>query len=212
MQQFQPLVANAKLDRLLNSHPPLSRELMLTRLEADDWRDTTDGTQYEQEDHGYTEHYDDSYDHDYQEHQEHQEHDTEHYYQSTGSEEQGYAEDLNENGHTQEETPQESEDDYQEERRSGQSSMESGPVLMEIHLSVSEARLTNDITNDGNIIPAGSRTICHAESSIITTGGEMLQNIHTKLDTCGSISIAHSSYLTQVKRATEHGLPQIRLT
>ena len=81
---------------------------------------------------------------------------------------------------------------------------------MEVHLS--EARLTNGITNDGNIIPAGSRTICHAESSIITTGGETLKNIHTKLDTCGSVSIAHSSYLTQVKRAKKHGLPQIRLT
>jgi hypothetical protein len=88
--------------------------------------------------------------------------------------------------------------------------MESEPVLMEIHLS--EARLTNGIKNDGDIIHAGSRTICHAESSIITTGGETLQNIHTKLDTCGSVSIAHSSYLTQVKRAKEHGLPQIRLT
>jgi hypothetical protein len=87
--------------------------------------------------------------------------------------------------------------------------MESEPVLMEIHLS--EARLTNGITNDGEIIPAGSRTICHAESSIVTTGGETLRNIHTKLDTCGSVSIAHSSYLTQVNRATEHGLPQIRL-
>jgi len=88
--------------------------------------------------------------------------------------------------------------------------MEGEPVLMEIHLS--EARLTNGITNEGDIIPAGSRTICHAESSIITTGGETLQNIHTKLDTCGSVSIAHSSYLTQVKRASEHGLPRIRLT
>jgi hypothetical protein len=44
----------------------------------------------------------------------------------------------------------------------------------------------------------------HAKSSIITTGGETLQNIHTKLDTCGSVSIAHSSYLTQVKRAKVH--------
>ena len=83
--------------------------------------------------------------------------------------------------------------------------MEGEPVLMEIHLS--EARLTNGITNDGDIIPAGSRTSCHAESSIITTGGETLQNIHTKLDTCGSVSIAHSSYLTQVKRAAEHIWP-----
>ncbi len=30
---------------------------LLTRLESDDWGDTTDGTQYEQEDHGYAEHY-----------------------------------------------------------------------------------------------------------------------------------------------------------
>ncbi len=44
-----------------------------------------DGTQYEQEDHGYAEHYNDSYDHDYQEHQEHHEYDTEQYYQATGS-------------------------------------------------------------------------------------------------------------------------------
>jgi hypothetical protein len=80
---------------------------------------------------------------------------------------------------------------------------------MEIHLS--EARLTNGMTQEGGIIPAGSRTICHAESSIVTTGGKTVQNVHTKLDTCGSVSIAHSSYLTQVKRAAEHGLPQIRL-
>ncbi len=60
MQQLQPLVANAKLDRPLDSHPPLSRELMLTRLDADDWGDTADGAQYEQDDYGYTEHYDDS--------------------------------------------------------------------------------------------------------------------------------------------------------
>jgi hypothetical protein len=66
MQQLQPMVANAKLDRPLDSHPPLSRELMLTRLEADDWGDSTDGAQYEQEEHVYAEHYVDSYDHDYQ--------------------------------------------------------------------------------------------------------------------------------------------------
>ena len=115
MQQLQPLVANAKLDRPLDSHPPLSRELMLTRLEADDWGDTTDGTQYEQEGHGYTEHYGESYDHDYQEHQEHHEYDTEQYYQGTGPEEQGYTEESNEQEHIQEGVTGESEDEYQEE-------------------------------------------------------------------------------------------------
>ncbi len=115
MQQLQPLVANAKLDRPLDSHPPLSRDLMLTRLEADDWGDTTDGTRYEQEDHGYTEHYDDSYDHNYQEHQEHHEYDTEQYYQGTGPGEQGYTEESNEQEHIQEGVTGESEDEYQEE-------------------------------------------------------------------------------------------------
>ena len=115
MQQLQPLVANAKLDRPLDSHPPLSRELTLTRLEADDGGDTTEGTQYEHYDHRYTEHYDDSYDHNYQEHQEQHEYDTEQYYQGTGPEEQGYTEESNEHEHIQEGVTGESEDEYQEE-------------------------------------------------------------------------------------------------
>ncbi len=81
---------------------------------------------------------------------------------------------------------------------------------MEIHLS--EARLTRGLTKEGTIIPAGSKTICHAKSRIITTNGDILESIHTKLDTCGSVSIAHSSFLTQVRKAREHGLPPIRLT
>ena len=88
--------------------------------------------------------------------------------------------------------------------------MDDEPVLVEVHLS--EARLTNGLHKEGTVIPAGSRTICHAESNIILHDGMTVQNIHTKLDTCGSVSIAHSSYLTQVKGAREHGLPPIRLT
>jgi hypothetical protein len=115
MQQLQPMVANAKLDRPLDSHPPLSRELMLTRLEADDWGDSTAGAQYEQEEHVYAEHHDDSYDHDYQGQQEHQEYDTEQYYQGTGSEEHGYSEESNEQEHIQVGVAGESEDEYHEE-------------------------------------------------------------------------------------------------
>ncbi len=88
---------------------------MLTRLEADDWGDTADGTQYEQDDHWYTGHYDESYDHDYQEHQEHHGHDTEQYYQGAGPEEQEYTEQSNEQEHIQEGVTGESEDEYQEE-------------------------------------------------------------------------------------------------
>jgi hypothetical protein len=89
--------------------------------------------------------------------------------------------------------------------------MEGEPVLVEVHLS--EARLTNGLHKEGTVIPAGSRTICHAESNIILDDGVTVQNIHTKLlDTCGSVSVAHSSYLIQVKGAREHNLPPAELS
>ena len=115
MQQLQPLVANAKLDRPLDSHPPLSRELMLTRLAADDWGDTAehataDGAHYVQEEHEYAEHYDESC-----EQQELQEHNAEQHYQGTDFDEYGYTEEAHEQEHTQEQAPVESEDEHQDE-------------------------------------------------------------------------------------------------
>jgi hypothetical protein len=87
---------------------------MLTRFEADDWGDiTADGTQYEQEDHGYTEHYDGSFYH--QEHQDHQEQDTEQYHHGTDPDEHGYMKETHEHEHAQNGAPAESEDDYQKE-------------------------------------------------------------------------------------------------
>jgi hypothetical protein len=88
--------------------------------------------------------------------------------------------------------------------------MDEEPALVEVHLS--EARLTRGLDKDGAIIPAGYRTICHAESAIVKEDGATIRGIHTKLDTCGSVSICHNSYLTQVKKAQQHGLPPIRLT
>jgi hypothetical protein len=88
--------------------------------------------------------------------------------------------------------------------------MDEETALVEVHLS--EARLTRGLDKDGAIIPAGYRTICHAESTIVKEDGATMQGIHTKLDTCGSVSICHSSYLTQVEKAQKHGLPPIRLT
>ena len=111
MQQLQPLVANAKLDRPLDSHPPLSRELMLTRLEADDWGDAADGAHYEQDDYWSAEHDDESYYHDYLgSNPEEQEE-----YHGEDQEEQMHPEQSNEPRHTQEGITGESEDDYQEE-------------------------------------------------------------------------------------------------
>ena len=47
--------------------------------------------------------------------------------------------------------------------------MEDEPVLVEVHLS--EARLTKGVNEEGKVIPAGYRTICHAESNIILDDG-----------------------------------------
>ncbi len=88
-----------------------SRELMLTRLEADDWGDTVDGTQYEQDDHWNIEHYDESFYHDYLGSNPEEQED----YQGADHDEQGYSEQSNEQKHTQEGVTGESEDDYQEE-------------------------------------------------------------------------------------------------
>ncbi len=111
MQQLQPLVANSKLDRPLDSHPPLSLELMLTRLEADDWGDTYEGDQDDYQDHdSWQEH--DQQEHDQQEH----EHSYELHYQASTEGNLGYEEHIDEQEHTQEgKAPFENEDEHQDE-------------------------------------------------------------------------------------------------
>jgi hypothetical protein len=108
MQQLQPLVANAKLDHPLDSHPPLSRKLMLIRLKTDDWGNTTDGVQEECQEH---EHPPPAEDEHYP-----TEHKSEQHYQDRDSNEQWQEEDSSGHDYNQEDgTRIESEDDYQEE-------------------------------------------------------------------------------------------------
>ncbi len=109
MQQLQPLVANSKLDRSLDSHPPLSRELMLTRLETDDWGDMYEGTQDDYQDQDY-------WPEQHQQEHEHIEQDHELQYQDFNEEAHGYEEEMVEHDHTQEgEAPFESEDEHLDE-------------------------------------------------------------------------------------------------
>ena len=109
MQQLQPLVANSKLGRPLDSHPPLSRELMLTRLETDDWGDTYEDTPEEYQDQDY-------WQEQHQQELEHTEHDHALHYHESNEETHGYEEEVVEHNHTQEgEEPFESEDEHQDE-------------------------------------------------------------------------------------------------
>ncbi len=79
---------------------------------------------------------------------------------------------------------------------------------------ISERRFAGQL-EDGSIISPGSRTICHAMATI-TKGGsdntdQQNEQVKVKLDSCGSVSIAHTDHLTQVKSAKSYGLNNIRL-
>jgi hypothetical protein len=125
MQQLQPLVANAKLDRPLDSNPPLSRELMFTRLAPDDWGDVTDDTRHEHYDQGYSEDAGNAYEEPYYE-SEQQHLEAEQHYQEPEQNDPGTLHDEHHDqgyGNGQESTEQieveeartESEDDYHDE-------------------------------------------------------------------------------------------------
>jgi hypothetical protein len=80
---------------------------------------------------------------------------------------------------------------------------------------ISEKRLTGNYEEVDGIISPGSKTICHAMATISSMEQENTNHIHSqvkvKLDSCGSVSIAHSDYLIQVKPARLYGLQSIRL-
>ena len=125
MQQLQPLVANAKLDRPLDSNPPLSRELMFTRLAPDDWGDVTDDTRHEHYDQGYSEDAGNAYEEPYYE-SEQQHLEAEQHYQEPEQNDPGTLHNEHHDqgyGNGQESTEQieveeartESEDDYHDE-------------------------------------------------------------------------------------------------
>jgi hypothetical protein len=134
MQQLQPLVANAKLERPLDSHPPLSRELMLTRLVSDDWGEAHESAQYDdnygqeyqdqaengfqsEEQHlGQQEHYQEHSEHSeqHQDHEEHYQDHEEHHQDHEEQHQEHYQEHYQEHCQNGDEHG-ESEDDQQDE-------------------------------------------------------------------------------------------------
>ena len=80
---------------------------------------------------------------------------------------------------------------------------------------ISESRLTGNAGGEEKIIEPGSKTICQAIATIVTQGAEgqveREEQVITKLDSCGSVSIAHSDYLVRVQPAKSYGLRNIRL-
>ena len=79
---------------------------------------------------------------------------------------------------------------------------------------MSELRITSEekeVLNTENIKP-GSKSICHASVQVLLgQKGTTLKTAKAKLDSCGSVSIAHSNLLNSIKPAQSYKLPSIRL-
>ena len=80
---------------------------------------------------------------------------------------------------------------------------------------ITEKNLTGWIEEEEGIISPGSRTICHAMATISRKESRDTDQNQTKvmfkLDSCGSVFIAHADHLIRVKSAKPYGLQNIRL-
>ncbi len=80
---------------------------------------------------------------------------------------------------------------------------------------MSEERITSeeeDVLNTENIKSGSKSILCHAGVKILLERkGTAIKTAKAKLDSCGSVSIAHSNLLNSIKPAQSYELPNIRL-
>jgi hypothetical protein len=67
---------------------------------------------------------------------------------------------------------------------------------------------------DLSFINAGSIEICRAKMSleVMRKGETLMASVDGKLDTCGSVSLAHSSYMREVAPCRNYGLKAVTLS
>ncbi len=85
----------------------------------------------------------------------------------------------------------------------------------EIEISSNQERVISEtqgeILEAENIMP-GSKSICHANVQLLLDHQEIsTRKVKAKLDSCGSVSIAHSNLLNSIKSSGHYKLPNIRL-
>ena len=80
---------------------------------------------------------------------------------------------------------------------------------------ISEAQIIScDEVNEFHteVISPGHRTICSAKVNLeINKNGKTSRTVKAKLDSCGSVSIAHENLMSEIKPAGKYNLPPIRL-
>ncbi len=77
---------------------------------------------------------------------------------------------------------------------------------------ISESRLVGGESQENDLIGPGSQTICHAMANVsLKNKDKESLEVKVKLDSCGSVSIAHSHLLTEVEDTKAYRLRNIRL-
>jgi hypothetical protein len=63
-----------------------------------------------------------------------------------------------------------------------------------------------------DLIKPGHKTICSARVNLeLNNNGRYTRTIKAKLDSCGSVSIAHENLMNEIKPTGKYQLPPIRL-
>ncbi len=92
---------------------------------------------------------------------------------------------------------------------------ESRIMNQELEISSNQEQVISEtqgeILEAENIMP-GSKSICHANVQLLFDHQEIsTRKVKAKLDSCGSVSIAHSNLLNSIKSSGHYKLPNIRL-
>ncbi len=82
---------------------------------------------------------------------------------------------------------------------------------MDIYLSESRINVDEEEILDTESIKPGGKSICHASVELVSQQQGTIKTAKAKLDSCGSVSIAHGNLLNHIKPSNHYKLPNVRL-
>ena len=82
---------------------------------------------------------------------------------------------------------------------------------MDIYISESRINVGEEDILDTESIKPGGKSICHASVQLASQQQEAVKTAKAKLDSCGSVSIAHGNLLNHIKPSNHYKLPNVRL-
>ncbi len=82
---------------------------------------------------------------------------------------------------------------------------------MDIYLSESRVNADEEEILDSENIKPGGKSICHASVQLVSQQHGTIKTAKAKLDSCGSVSIAHGNLLNHIKPSKHYKLPNVRL-